>query len=508
MGENNIEKSNSSKEILIELLKRTFSQSLTNLENRNNEEIFILDNSKKFFNEYNITIEKMLKEFDEIENKEEKKEIKDEKKENKKEEKKEIKDEKKENKKEEKKEIKKEDKKIDKKHLNKKEENKEKEKEKKLISKKENEKNEKEKEKEKKLSSHTKKESKKMTRSKTLTNLKEKKVEVNYMNTEPTLNKPKEKKQKTIIRSKTERNLKSNNNNSNIHNKSNIKNSTFPNKKFNTINIHNTKNQKKNNIKKNSSYYFKTYCNENWFENILSYLTLNDKNNLILSSKIFKQYHIERLNKLKKLILIKSNINEGKTIEDKINEYKSKYSEEELNKQYIEFQMSKGTIKAIELLNNEEYTKIFHQKYLENELNEIYIVYRCFCYLINERNIAEIKNNKTFWIKFCEFFNDKSKGKKGDYIKEVSKNFNFDDKNTLLIEELVINMKNKIIPSYYSKICATTGLIIFLIKDALEYNGVLALNKKTQISRLFHNLEYGKNILDKINKYIKFLSKL
>ena len=44
MGENNIEKSNSSKEILIELLKRTFSQSLTNLENRNNEEIFILDN--------------------------------------------------------------------------------------------------------------------------------------------------------------------------------------------------------------------------------------------------------------------------------------------------------------------------------------------------------------------------------------------------------------------------------------------------------------------------------
>ena len=69
MGQNDSEKNNSSKEILIELLKKTLSQSLTNLENRNNEEIFILDNSKKFFDEYNITIEKMLKEFDEIDKK-------------------------------------------------------------------------------------------------------------------------------------------------------------------------------------------------------------------------------------------------------------------------------------------------------------------------------------------------------------------------------------------------------------------------------------------------------
>ena len=499
MGQNDSEKNNSSKEILIELLKKTLSQSLTNLENRNNEEIFILDNSKKFFDEYNITIEKMLKEFDEIDKKNEKIEIKEEKKENKK-----------------------EDKKIEKKQLNKKEEKKEKEKnkkeEKKPISKKENEKKEsvkkesekKEKEKEKKSTIHTKIGSKTITRSKTLTNLKEKKEEVHYINTEPsiTISKPKEKKKKMMTRSKTERTLKPNNNNNISYNKLNVKNTTYPNKKFNTIHTHNFKNEKKNNIKTNAAYYLKIYCNENWFENILSYLSLKDKNNLILSSKTFKQYHIERLNKIKNVILKISNIEEGKTIEDKIKEYKSKYSEEELNKTYTEFQMSKGTIKAIELLNNEDYTKIFHQNFLENELNEIYIVYRCFCYLINEREIAEIKNDRKFWIKFCEFFNNKSKGKKGDFIKELSKNFNFDDKNTLLIEELVSNIKNQIVPSYYSKICATTGLIIFLIKDALEYNGILTFNKKTQVSRIFHNLEYSKNMLDKINKYIKFLSKL
>ncbi len=364
MGENFSEKNNSSKEILIELLKNSLSQSLTNLENRNNEEIFLLENSKKFFDEYNITIDKMLKELDEIEKKIDKIEIKEDKKENKK-----------------------EDKKIEKKQLNKKEEKKEKEK--KLISKKENEKKEKEKEKEKKSKIPPKKESKKMTRSQTLTNLKEKKEEVHYMNTEPSFFKPKEKKKKMMIRSKTERTLKSNNNNNSIiHNKSNIKNTTFPNKKFNTIHSHNFKNEKKNYTKKNAAYYLKIYCKENWFENILSYLPLKDRNNLILSSKTFKQYHIERLNKIKKLILKISNIEEGETIEDKIKEYKSKYSEEELNKTYTEFQMSKGTIKAIELLNNEDYTKIFHQNILENELNEIYIVYRCFCYLINEIEIA------------------------------------------------------------------------------------------------------------------------
>ena len=325
-----------------------------------------------------------------------------------------------------------------------------------------------------------------MIRSKTLGNLKDKKNEETHnIKTER-----KENKKKTMTRSKTERTLKPNQKKINSSNKKTL-----------------IKNNKKP-IKKNSLYYLKTYCKENWFENILSYLSLKERNDLILSSKIFKNYHLEKMNKIKKLILLKNNILEGQKIEDKINEFKMKYSEEELNKPYLDFQMSKGTIKAIELLNNEEYTKIFNQNILDNELNEIYIVYRIFCYLINEREIAEIKNDKIFWIKFCNFFNEKSNGKKGDFIKEISKNFNFDDKNNLLIEKLVFDIKSKIIPSYYSKICATTGLIIFLIKDALEYNGVLALNKKTQISRLYHNLEYSKFILDKVEKFIQFLSKL
>ena len=320
-----------------------------------------------------------------------------------------------------------------------------------------------------------------MKRSKTEGNLKEGKKEETKEN------------KKKMTHSKTERTLKPVQKTSNklpIH--SNKKNNKFS----------------KKNIKKNSAYYLKTYCKESWFENILSYLPLSDRNNLIICSKTFKLYHLEKMNNIKKILYSKFNIKEGKTIEDKINEFKNKYSEEELNKNYLDFQMSKGTVKAIELLNDEEYSNIFNQKNLDNDIKDNYIIYRCLCYLINKREIAEIKSDKLFWIKFCEFFNEKSNGKKGDFLNEISKNFNFDDRTGLLLDTLVYDIKEKIIPSYYCKICTSTGLLSFLIKDALDYNGVLAINKKTQISRIYHNLEFAKNIVEKVNHYIKFLTKL
>jgi hypothetical protein len=86
MGENDKKKEKNSREILLEILKNTFNESLKKLENRNEEEINNLDTSKKFFEEYNITIEIMVKDLEEIEKKnnekEEKKEIKKEDKEN------------------------------------------------------------------------------------------------------------------------------------------------------------------------------------------------------------------------------------------------------------------------------------------------------------------------------------------------------------------------------------------------------------------------------------------
>lgn len=50
---------------------------------------------------------------------------------------------------------------------------------------------------------------------------------------------------------------------------------------------------------------------------------------------------------------------------------------------------------------------------------------------------------------------------------------------------------SKIAPAYFSKICATTGLFIFLIKDALEYCGIIYQDKKTPIGRVYQNLNFA-----------------
>ena len=67
-------------------------------------------------------------------------------------------------------------------------------------------------------------------------------------------------------------------------------------------------------------------------------------------------------------------------------------------------------------------------------------------------------------------------------------------------------MKNKIIPNYFSRICGTTGLLVFIVKDALEYCGVIINDKKTQPSRIIDNLLYYKITIDTLACFIDYLS--
>ena len=69
------------------------------------------------------------------------------------------------------------------------------------------------------------------------------------------------------------------------------------------------------------------------------------------------------------------------------------------------------------------------------------------------------------------------------------------------------NKVDEIKPTNYSKICGTTGLVIFLIKDALEYCGIMQNDKKNSPSLLMKNLEYLEHIENKISSYIAFLNK-
>ena len=257
-----------------------------------------------------------------------------------------------------------------------------------------------------------------------------------------------------------------------------------------------------------STFIIPEYNKEKYFDIIMSYLTVPEQLTFYSSSKNLKNKLIPIIISYQSILHKELEIDNPLRIEDRINDFKQKHSEEEINKSITEFSLSKGTIKAIELLNNELYDKIFKKSTLEDNLKEILIIYRILFYLLSENEIAEIKDENLFWNKMREYLLNKSEGKIGTFISNSVKNFNFNNKTIYLINKLVKDIKNKIIPSYYTKICGTTGLVVFLIKDALEYCGIIYSDKKTQPSIIYKNLEYEKEQVYKIHNYIEFLNKL
>ena len=64
------------------------------------------------------------------------------------------------------------------------------------------------------------------------------------------------------------------------------------------------------------------------------------------------------------------------------------------------------------------------------------------------------------------------------------------------------NKEKKISPQFFSKVCGTTGLIIFLIRDALEYTGII-IDKKTLPGRLYRLYKYGQEKITNNHEHFK-----
>ena len=62
----------------------------------------------------------------------------------------------------------------------------------------------------------------------------------------------------------------------------------------------------------------------------------------------------------------------------------------------------------------------------------------------------------------------------------------------------------KINPNYYSNICGTTGLLMFYVKDILEYAGVI-IDKKVYPNKVFNAYTFCYNICDQIEVRLKRL---
>ena len=240
--------------------------------------------------------------------------------------------------------------------------------------------------------------------------------------------------------------------------------------------------------------------------NILDFLDFKDK---IQFTGINRGFNLERiyiLNDKREELINSMELNPDETIDDLIMKTKLKYSNDELNKKFTEFQVPRGGIKAVELLNQPLYYKLFKKPVLEKNVTEICKVYRTLFVLFGEYQIANIPEDEYFWVKCTEYLNNNSGGKIGTFILDKFKNMTFEKKKIVMINKFLVGMKKNINPNYFSKICGTTGLLVFLIKDALEYCGVIVNSKKTQPARILDNLMYYKNTIDNLAQIIEYLS--
>ena len=256
-------------------------------------------------------------------------------------------------------------------------------------------------------------------------------------------------------------------------------------------------------------FYINTYSKEKWFDNIIAYMNSSDALSFVSSTKLFKEKYQKIVKDYEASLKEILDLHEGQTVDNKIEEFNIKYkSDEDPSKPYPEFQLTKGALRAIELLNNDKYNQLFKKNVLDPNLKAIVVVYRILFLLLNEKTICSIEDDSEFWIKVCDFFNEKGIDKIGTFLVDSTKSFNFEDHNVYLINKLIINRKAKMLPSYYSKICSTTGLIMFLIKDVLEYCGIIFSEKKTPHNRVVNTLLYEKKLLEKISHLKEIVDKI
>jgi hypothetical protein len=239
---------------------------------------------------------------------------------------------------------------------------------------------------------------------------------------------------------------------------------------------------------------------------ILDFLNFEEKIQFTGINRGFILERIYLLNNKREDLIRSMDLPQRETVDDLITQIRLKYSNVELSKNLVEFQASRGGIKAVELLNNELYGKLFKKPILEKNSEEICIIYRVLLALFGEYKIATIFGDQLFWIKCTEYLINNSNGKIGTFIVDKFKDITFEHKKIFLLNKLLVGIKKNINPTYYSKICGTTGLLIFIIKDALEYCGVIINEKKTQPARIIDNLMYYKNSIDTLAYFIDALS--
>ena len=233
--------------------------------------------------------------------------------------------------------------------------------------------------------------------------------------------------------------------------------------------------------------------NDKLFSKISDYLNINDliqfKSVSKYFYKLFKVYIITKLLKDKAFFMEKKNSFNKDEITPEIN--------------FNDFAISKGSLKAIKLLNEPSLNHIFTEESPPN--NDRLIIYRIFFQLIKHPyRFIPNDQKKEFWEKCQKYFLNENKSKAGELLQKAldEKLINVEGDNLYKIYKLTENNLDIIYPSYFSKICGTTGLVVFFIKDILDFVGI-SNDKKIQNKAYWSYEKIIESLENKINQIKK-----
>ena len=227
-------------------------------------------------------------------------------------------------------------------------------------------------------------------------------------------------------------------------------------------------------------------------DKIFEFLSIIDVIQLKRVSKVFNtkvlNYFVKNLTETKnKLIAIRNeitNISEQKNLAD------------------IKF--SQGTESSIKLLNENIMVKFFQES--KPPRDDILFIFEVFFQLINEPMKDANNNKKVFWEKCSLYFLNEGNGKIGDMLINIVKNNKIDisEDNLYKIYKLVKDKLDIIVPSHFNKICSTTPLITFFIKDVLNFLGISTDEDDIKQNGYWTYTNIINSIEKKINKIKKF----
>ena len=243
---------------------------------------------------------------------------------------------------------------------------------------------------------------------------------------------------------------------------------------------------------------------KNYFIYIFDFLDFKDRVMFSGIHKGFKNERIYLLNTKREEAIASLELNERETINDRLNKFMTSYSSNEYKQPLSQFTIARNSATAIVSIDKETFSKLFKQKTLDIKLSEIYIVYRVLFLLLGEQKIAEIADDGEFWEKCIEYLNTNGGNKIGSFILEKSKSFDFSKNSIYLINKLLVGIKPNFTTAHFSKVNGTTGLLMFIIRDALEYAGII-VTKRTPKSRIYNNLVYYKNLIENLTNFIDYL---